>query len=302
MDSIVLTGLDLSMRPERVHYEVQQGWVKPLPEVKVKHLIKSLTILVYNQMYLTPRYHSRVCGGRSTLAFFLCAVHPQQSPQSRTHSRQNSNSSQMASSDNSSQVICKSPAGNGKKYCELPKLTTSSMLPLGSWDGLYYALLAEIHKLHSDLQDRFGFGCENGTQPLHYQGRDGVTREPITAIDLASMLETAWYNLMDRRLVAALRHGPQGSALRRLRRARALGDRCRKARHACVPGAIRDRVWKSARSRGRRAGGTVLRARCLLPKARRSRHRLIRPLSSGSPGSASPSPRRRRTARRSGPS
>ena len=204
VESVALSGLDFSMRPDRVRYELQQRWIVSFPEVKVKHIIKSLTIMVYNQMYLTPIYHNRVCGSRSPLAFFLCAVHRQQAPQLKTHSRQNSNSSQMAVSDSNGKVICKSPAGNGKKYCELPKLTTNSMLPLGNWDCLYYALLAEIHKLHSDLQDRFGFGCENGAEPLHHRGRDGTTPEPITAIDLASLLETAWYTLMDSRLVAAL--------------------------------------------------------------------------------------------------
>ena len=204
MDSVVLTGLDFSMRPERVRYEVAQGFIRPLSEANVKHQIKCLAILVYNQMYFTPTYHGRICGSRSPLAFFLCAVHRQQAPQPKTHSRQNSRSSQIAVSDSSGKVICKSPAGNGKKYCELPKLTSSSMLPLGNWDCLYYALVAEIHKLHSDLQERFGFGCENGTKPLHCRGRDGTKQDPVTAIDLASLLETACYALMDNRLVAAL--------------------------------------------------------------------------------------------------
>ena len=78
------------------------------------------------------------------------------------------------------------------------------MLPLGYWDSLYYALVAEIRQLHNDLQNRFGFGCENGTTPLHNGGPDGTSNQPVTAIDLASMLETAWYTLMDNRLVATL--------------------------------------------------------------------------------------------------
>lgn len=78
------------------------------------------------------------------------------------------------------------------------------MLPLGYWDSLYYALVAEIRQLHSDLQYRFGFDCENATAPLHHFGPDGTTNQPITAVDFASMLETAWYTLMDNRLVSAL--------------------------------------------------------------------------------------------------
>lgn len=78
------------------------------------------------------------------------------------------------------------------------------MLPLGYWDSLYYALVAEIRQLHCDLTSRYGFACEIENPILHHQGPDGTTDQPITAIDLASMLETAWYALMDNRLVAAL--------------------------------------------------------------------------------------------------
>ena len=204
VESIVLTGLDFSMKPERARYEVEQGFIRGFPEVKVKHIIKALAVMVYNQEKMTPFYHTHVCNARNPLAFFLCAVHRQQAPQPKTHTRQNSNSSQMAVSDTNGVAVCNSPSRDGKKKCDLPKLSTDSMLPLGNWDCLYYALVAEIHKLHSDLQERFGFGCENGTQAIHYRGRDGLTQEPITPIDLASLLETAWYTLMDNRLVATL--------------------------------------------------------------------------------------------------
>ena len=208
IESIVLTGLDFSMKPERARYEVQQGFIKGLPETKVMHIIKSLAVMVYNQEKMTPFYHDNVCGVRNPLAFFLCAVHRQQAPQPKTHTRHTSNSSQLSASNNDNTagtVSCKSAANGGEKTCELPKLSTTSMLPLGNWDCLYYALVAKIWKLHSDLQDRFGFGCENGTMPLHYRGPDcSETQQPITAIDLASMLESAWYALMDHRLVATL--------------------------------------------------------------------------------------------------
>ncbi|KAK3698560.1 hypothetical protein LTR37_016887 [Vermiconidia calcicola] len=199
IDSIVLTGLDFSMKPENARYEADKGFIKPFPEIKVMHTLKSLAVMVYNQEKLTPYFHGNVCEGRNSLAYFICAMHRQQAPQPKSHSR---SSSVASTSSNSSAGSCKSTGR--KKNCELPKLVTTSMLPLGYWDSLYYALVAEIRLLHSDLQQRFGFGCENGTKPLHHFGPDGTTDQPITAIDLASMLETAWYTLMDNRLVATL--------------------------------------------------------------------------------------------------
>ena len=46
INSVVLTGLDFSMRPERTRYEVTQGFIKPFPEIKVMHTIKSLAVMV----------------------------------------------------------------------------------------------------------------------------------------------------------------------------------------------------------------------------------------------------------------
>ena len=203
IDSVVLTGLDFSMKPESARFEADKGFIKPFPEIKVMHQVKALAVMVYNQEKMTPYYHSNVCYGRNPLAHFICAVHRQQAPQPKMHSRQSSNSSNASASSFVSVGSCQSNR-RGKKNCELPKLVTTSMLPLGYWDGLYYSLVAEIRQLHSDLQNRFGFGCENGTEPLHQSGPDGFTSQPITAIDLASMLETAWYSLMDNRLVATL--------------------------------------------------------------------------------------------------
>jgi len=78
------------------------------------------------------------------------------------------------------------------------------MLPLGYWDSLYYALVAEIRHLHAELTRKYGFACQIANPVLHEQGPDGTTNQPITAVDLTSLLETAWYALMDNRLVAAL--------------------------------------------------------------------------------------------------
>ena len=42
VNSIVLTGLDFSMKPELASYESSKGYIKPFHEIKVMHLIKSL--------------------------------------------------------------------------------------------------------------------------------------------------------------------------------------------------------------------------------------------------------------------
>lgn len=204
MDDIILTGLDFSMKPEKARFEASKKFIRPFPELKVKTIIKSLAIKVYTQEKLTNLYHSNVCDDRNALAWFLCSVHRQSAPQPKKHRRNDSNSSNQSNSSSKSGGSCKSVSRNGKKNCELPTLVTTSMLPLGYWEGLYYALLAEIQQLHADLQERFGFTCDTGTEPLHRNGPDGNTKQPIYPVHLASMLESAWFELTDHRLVATL--------------------------------------------------------------------------------------------------
>lgn len=42
ISSVVLTGLDYSMKPEHVRFEISRGMIKPFHDLKVMHLIKSL--------------------------------------------------------------------------------------------------------------------------------------------------------------------------------------------------------------------------------------------------------------------
>lgn len=144
------------------------------------------------------RHHANVCESSNPLPYFLCAVHRQAAPQPHKKKDRHAFVSSNRSSESAS-----SCAFDGKN-CELPQLSTTSMLPLGNWDGLYYALVAEIRRIHSDLQEKFGWAIGNGVQPLHHYGTNGKKREAVTPIELASMLETAWYRLMDNRLVASL--------------------------------------------------------------------------------------------------
>lgn len=127
-------------------------------------------------------------------------MHRQAAPQPHKKKDRHTSISSDKSTDSASSCTSTVPGKN----CELPKLCQESKLPLGYWDGLYYALVAEIRQLHSDLQEKFGWAIEQGVNPLHAEGTDGVQKEPVTPIDLASILESAWYILMDSRLVAAL--------------------------------------------------------------------------------------------------
>lgn len=54
VDSVALMGLDFSMRPENVRYEVSKGFLTPAPEDFSMHKIKSLAILLYEQERFTP--------------------------------------------------------------------------------------------------------------------------------------------------------------------------------------------------------------------------------------------------------
>lgn len=54
VESVVLTGLDFSMRPANVRYELSKGFIAPLRENRVTHLIKGLAVMVYNQEKFTP--------------------------------------------------------------------------------------------------------------------------------------------------------------------------------------------------------------------------------------------------------
>lgn len=94
------------------------------------------------------------------------------------------------------------------KKGELPKLRTSTPVPLGQWDSMWYALCAEVRKMYSALQDNFGTDFAYGATILHNRGWNGATstRQPLSAIGLACELEDMWSVLIDQRLITALDH------------------------------------------------------------------------------------------------
>lgn len=114
--------------------------------------------------------------GKNTLAYFVCALfEPSNTP---------------------------SPSKN-----ERSRLRSSVPLPLGHWDRLYYIVNAEIRKIYSDLQQRFGNNFGNGGVILHHAGHNGANgadRRTFSAVGMAEMLENMFEALTDHRLVAAL--------------------------------------------------------------------------------------------------
>jgi hypothetical protein len=90
--------------------------------------------------------------------------------------------------------------------CTLPELRNQEPLPLAYWDGLFYALIAEIRYLYKDLEQRFGARFELGNEILHNHGRDARTKEPFSAVELARLLEICWEKITCPYLTVALDH------------------------------------------------------------------------------------------------
>lgn len=88
--------------------------------------------------------------------------------------------------------------------CHLPELHGEDPLPLAYWEGLFYALIAEIRYLYSDLQLRFGGRFEQGNRILHHYGRDARTKEPFSVVEFARLLEICWDKTTCPYLTAAL--------------------------------------------------------------------------------------------------
>lgn len=49
VESVMLMGLDFSMRPEHARFEVTKGFIRPLAEDRVRYKISEYALFVYNQ-------------------------------------------------------------------------------------------------------------------------------------------------------------------------------------------------------------------------------------------------------------
>lgn len=97
--------------------------------------------------------------------------------------------------------------------CNLPDLHNYKPLPLAYWDGLFYALIAEIRYLYDDLKLRFGAKFERGLEILHYYGpRCRAQNDPFSVVEFAHLLETCWEKIMGSQLTTALDYAVQQRA------------------------------------------------------------------------------------------
>lgn len=91
--------------------------------------------------------------------------------------------------------------------CHLPELNDCDTLPLAYWEGLFYALIAEIQYLYQDLQQRYGEQFELGDKILHHKGPNvcaDCNEHPFTVAEFAQILEACWVKVTSVHLTAAL--------------------------------------------------------------------------------------------------
>jgi len=97
--------------------------------------------------------------------------------------------------------------------CKLPELHEHEPLPLVYWEGLFYALTAEIRYIYQDLKQRYGTKFEQGDKILHNHGRDcRLGDDPFSVVDFARLLETCWEKIMSPQLRTALDYAIQQRA------------------------------------------------------------------------------------------
>jgi hypothetical protein len=143
------------------------------------------------------------------VAWFLCAVHRIMAPRSTSFAQypqddlDNGPLEQLSAMPPWFRDI-RPDDPEGWNECILPELHNQEALPLAYWDGLFYALIAEIQYLYKDLHLRFGARFELGNKILHNHGRDTRTKEPFSAVEFARLLETCWEKITCPYLTVAL--------------------------------------------------------------------------------------------------
>nr|OQO24238.1 hypothetical protein B0A51_12294 [Rachicladosporium sp. CCFEE 5018] len=207
---IELHGITHTMNLAHVHGAMITGNIAPSSMGHLRSVTKTAAKVIYNQEKFTEEYHSREMGPESPTSSgaranssavslaqsFLEA--DASSPESRAPAAQRA---ERTSPSSISPTCRRSTPGNG---CQLPALKNADMLPASHWDALYYAVAAEIKFLYDDLQIRFGKHWERGTYVLHSFGTGEGVKHDICVVELASMLERFWNDLMQPSVVAAI--------------------------------------------------------------------------------------------------
>jgi len=145
------------------------------------------------------------------VTWWLNAMHLVMPPRSDSYANYPSGSSENAPFEHYSamppwyiDVDPNTPEALGE--CQLPELDERDTLPLAYWDGLFYALIAEIKFLYGDLKESYGERLEMGNTILHNHITEGEGRRkvPTTVLDLAHLLEQCWDQITNPLLTSAL--------------------------------------------------------------------------------------------------
>jgi hypothetical protein len=145
------------------------------------------------------------------VAWWLSAVHRLMPPRSASYANYPSGSSENAPFEHYSamppwfiDVDPNSPEASGE--CQLQELDELDTLPLAFWDGLFYALIAEVKFLYNDLKESYGERFEMGDTILHNYIAEGEGRckIPTTVLDLAQLFEHSWDQIMNPLLTSSL--------------------------------------------------------------------------------------------------
>jgi hypothetical protein len=149
--------------------------------------------------------------GETMVTWWLNAVHRIMPPRSASYANYPHESSEYAPFEHYSamppwfiEVDPNTPEALGE--CQLPELDDRDTLPLAFWDGLFYALIAEIKFLYSDLKESYGERFEMGNTILHNHITEGEGRRkiPMTVLDLAQLVEQCWDQITNPLLTSTL--------------------------------------------------------------------------------------------------
>ncbi|KAI7364103.1 hypothetical protein KC354_g5963 [Hortaea werneckii] len=180
---VFLGGIDLSYVPSKARRLVQEQSIAPYPDDKVQGQLRAIAICLYKHQNLMPWAQPAASTNKKTPANKI-------------------NLANLASKTNLAHFVCGLYEVSLSVFRgeERPRLRNSLPLPLGNWDQLYYALTAQIRLSYSALEQEYGRDFGNGKAILAGAG----SRQPLSVVCMAEMLEEMWGVLTDYRLIAAL--------------------------------------------------------------------------------------------------
>ncbi|KAI6792088.1 hypothetical protein KC361_g6927 [Hortaea werneckii] len=177
---VFLGGIDLSYVPSKARSLVQQQSIAPYPDDKVQGQLRAIAICLHKHQNLMPWAQ----------------------PAASTNKKYPASKTNLAIKTNLAHFVCALYEVSLSVFRgeERPRLRNSLPLPLGNWDQLYYAVTAQIRLSYSALEQEYGRDFGNGKAILAGAG----SRQPLSAVCMAEMLEEMWGVLTDYRLIAAL--------------------------------------------------------------------------------------------------